>query len=80
MQNQTTTKSAGDCTMRIRTYLRKNKMDFIELVKSFKFVYGLITYPDGRSRLMDIDGITQKLGFFIIIESPNITLDNEREL
>ena len=50
-------------------------MDFIELVKSFKFVHGLITYPDGRSRLMDIDGITQKLGFFIIIESKTFYLD-----
>jgi len=75
VQNQTTTKSAGDCTMSIRTHLRKKKMDFIELVKSFKFVHGLITYPDGRSRLMDIDGITQKLGFFIIIESKTFYLD-----
>ena len=55
--------------------IRKKVMDFIELVKSFKFVHGLITYPDGRSRLMDIDGITQKLGFFIIIESKTFYLD-----
>ena len=56
-------------------FIRKKVMDFIELVKSFKFVHGLITYPDGRSRLMDIDGITQKLGFFIIIESKTFYLD-----
>ena len=56
-------------------FIRKKIMNFIELVKSFKFVHGLITYPDGRSRLMDIDGITQKLGFFIIIESKTFYLD-----
>ena len=56
-------------------FFRKKIVNFIELVKSFKFVHGLITYPDGRSRLMDIDGITQKLGFFIIIESKTFYLD-----
>ena len=50
-------------------------MHFIELAKSFKFNYGLITYPDGRSRLMDIDGITQKLGFFILVESKTFYMD-----
>ena len=59
-------------------YFRKKMMDFMELVKSFKFVHGLITYPDGRSRLMDIDGITQKLGFFIIVESKTFYLDEIR--
>ena len=56
-------------------FIRKKIMNFIELVKSFKFVHGLITYPDGRSRLMDIDGITQKLGYFILIESKTFYLD-----
>ena len=53
-------------------------MDFTELVKSFKFARSLIKYPDGNSRLMDIDGITQKLGFFIIIESKTFYLDEIR--
>ena len=55
--------------------IRKKIMDFMELVKSFKFARSLIKYPDGNSRLMDIDGITQKLGFFIIVESKTFYLD-----
>lgn len=55
--------------------IRKKMMDFTELVKSFKFARSLIKYPDGNSRLMDIDGITQKLGFFIIIETKTFYMD-----
>ena len=50
-------------------------MNFVELVKSFIFAHGLITYHDGNSRLMDIDSITQKLGYFIIIETKTFYMD-----
>ena len=61
--------------MSTRTYLRKKIVNFIELVKSFIFAHGLITYSDGNSRLMDLDGITQKLGYFIVIETKTFYMD-----
>ena len=55
--------------------VRKKIINFIELVKSFIFAHGLITYSDGNSRLMDLDGITQKLGYFIVIETKTFYMD-----
>jgi len=56
-------------------FIRKKIMNFTELVKSFMFAHGLITYSDGNSRLMDLDAITQKLGYFIIIETKTFYMD-----
>jgi len=58
--------------------LPKKIMNFTELVKSFIFTHGLITWHDKKSRLMDIDGITQKLGYFIIFETKTFYLDEIR--
>mgnify|MGYP001308880992 CR=1 FL=1 len=64
--------------MMSQNYFPKKIMNFTELVKSFIFTHGLITYDDKKSRLMDIDGITQKLGYFIIFETKTFYLDEIR--
>ena len=56
-------------------FIRKKIVNFVELVKSFIFAHGLITYSDGNSRLIDLDGITQKLGYFIVVETKTFYMD-----
>ena len=55
------------------TYTRT--MDFDELRNSFMFTNSLVTYPDGKSRSMDIDGVSENLGYFQFRESKKFYMD-----
>jgi hypothetical protein len=50
-------------------------MDFDELRNSQIFTHSLVRYHDGKSRMMDLDGISQKLGYFLIFESKTFSSD-----
>ena len=50
-------------------------MDFDELRNSFMFTNSLVTYPDGKSRSMDIDGVSENLGYFQFRESKKFYMD-----
>ena len=50
-------------------------MDFDELRNSQIFTHSLVRYHDGKSRMMDLDGISQKLGYFLIFETKTFSMD-----
>ena len=55
--------------------ISRSNMDFDELRNSFMFTNSLVRYPDGKSRSMDIDGVSENLGYFQFRESKKFYMD-----